>query len=286
MYSLLTARSTSSLQKKLDLWRSTGCRVALVPTMGNLHEGHLRLIDIARLSADQVVCSIFVNPVQFAEDEDFSCYPRTPDDDMAVLVEQGVVDLLYLPDVDTIYPYGTDSAVSIQLPALSKDLCGAMRPGHFNGVASVVLRLLNLLAPDVLVLGDKDYQQKILLERMIRDLHLPIEIVGVEIHRESDGLAMSSRNAYLSAEERSIAPTLYASLLALADALRKGETNYSQLELIAIKKIAAIGLEPEYVTVRRVCDLAPAGLFKPDDKRIVLGAAKLGHARIIDNVRV
>ncbi len=163
MYSLLTARSTSSLQKKLDLWRSTGGRVALVPTMGNLHEGHLRLIDIARLSADQVVCSIFVNPVQFAEDEDFSCYPRTPDDDVAVLVEQGVVDLLYLPDVDTIYPYGTDSAVSIQLPALSKDLCGAMRPGHFNGVASVVLRLLNLLAPDVLVLGDKDYQQKILL---------------------------------------------------------------------------------------------------------------------------
>lgn len=286
MSSLLTVRSTSSLRKNLDLWRAAGCRVALVPTMGNLHAGHLRLMDLARLNADQVVCSIFVNPVQFADGEDFSSYPRTPDDDGAALAEQDAVDLLYLPDVDTIYPYGTDSAVSIQLPALSKDLCGTKRPGHFNGVASVVLRLLNLIGPDVLVLGDKDYQQKVLLERMIRDLHLPTEIVGVEIHREPDGLAMSSRNAYLSAEERSVAPTLYASLLALAHALRKGETNYSELELIAMKKIAAIGLEPEYVAVRRACDLAPAGAFKPDDERIVLGAAKLGRARIIDNIRV
>jgi pantoate--beta-alanine ligase len=260
--------------------------VALVPTMGNLHAGHLSLTDRARLSADQVVCSIFVNPTQFGVGEDFEKYPRTADDDAAALAEQGAADLLYLPDVDTIYPYGTDSAVSIQLPRLSEDLCGAARPGHFNGVASVVLRLMNLVTPDVLVLGDKDYQQRILLERMVTDLHLPTEVVGATIYREPDGLAMSSRNIYLSAEERSVAPTLYTSLLALADALRKGETNYSELESAAMEKIAASGFEPDYVAVRRARDLVSAEIFEPGDERIVLGAAQLGRARLIDNVRV
>jgi pantoate--beta-alanine ligase len=283
---LLTVRSTSSLRENLDAWRAVGCRVALVPTMGNLHAGHLSLTDRARLSADRVVCSVFVNPMQFGVGEDFENYPRTADDDAAALAEQGAADLLYLPDVDAIYPYGTDSALSVQLPRLSEDLCGAARTGHFNGVASVVLRLINLVNPDVLVLGDKDYQQRILLERMVTDLHLPTEVVGAAIYREPDGLAMSSRNVYLSAEERSVAPTLYTSLLALADALRKGETNYSELESATIKKIAALGFEPEYVAVRRVRDLVSAEIFGPGDERIVLGAAQLGRARLIDNVRV
>lgn len=254
--------------------------------MGNLHAGHLSLTSLARTSADKVVCSVFVNPTQFAAGEDIENYPRTPDDDAAALAEQGATDLLYVPDVAAIYPYGTDSAVSLQLPALSEDLCGATRPGHFNGVASAVLRLLNLVSPDVLVLGEKDYQQRILLQRMISDLHLPTEVIGAAIYREPDGLAMSSRNSYLSAKERSIAPNLYISLEYLADALRQGETNYSKLEAAGMAKIASSGFEPDYVAVRRARDLAPAEIFEPGDERIVLGAARLGRARLIDNIRV
>ena len=260
--------------------------MALVPTMGNLHSGHLSLTSLACASAAKVVCSVFVNPTQFGIGEDVESYPRTPDEDAAALVKQGAADLLYLPDADAIYPYGTDSAVSIRLPALSEDLCGAIRPGHFNGVASVVLRLLNLVSPDVLVLGEKDYQQRVLLQRMVTDLHLPTEVIGGAIFREPDGLAMSSRNSYLSAGQRSVAPNLYTSLAALAEALREGAINYSDLESAAMERIAASGFEPDYVAVRRVRDLAPAEIFEPGDERIVLGAARLGRARLIDNIRV
>jgi len=254
--------------------------------MGNLHAGHLSLASLARANADKVVCSVFVNPTQFGVSEDIDSYPRTPGEDTAMLAEQGDVNLLYLPDVETIYPYGTESAVSIRLPALSEDLCGASRPGHFDGVASVVIRLLNLVSPDVLVLGEKDFQQRVLLQRMVRDLHLPTAVIAAEIHRESDGLAMSSRNSYLSAEERSVAPDLYASLVAVADALRHGETDYAELESAAMGRIAASGFEPDYVAVRRARDLAPAEILESGDERIVLGAARLGRARLIDNVRV
>jgi pantoate--beta-alanine ligase len=274
------------LRENLDSWRDANYRVALVPTMGNLHAGHLSLTSLARAHADKVICSIFVNPTQFGVGEDFKSYPRTPADDVEILAEQGAVDLLFMPEVDTIYPYGTDSAVSIRLPALSKDLCGAARPDHFNGVASVVLRLLNLVMPNILVLGEKDYQQRILLQRMVTDLHLPTEVIGAAIYREPDGLAMSSRNRYLNSQERAVAPELYTSIMELANALREGQMDYEELTSVALRRIAASGFEPDYITVRRARDLAPPEIIEPGDEQVVLGAARLGRARLIDNVRV
>ncbi len=203
-----------------------------------------------------------------------------------MLADQGHVDLLFLPDVDSIYPYGTDSAVSVRLPPLSEDLCGASRPGHFHGVASVVLRLLNLISPNILVLGDKDHQQRVLLERMIGDLHLPIQVVAEAIHREPDGLAMSSRNGYLTKEERQIAPQFNAALEKLAAALRQGQANYAELEAATRRRLTESGFNPDYVAVRRTRDLAPPEIFEPGDERVVLAAAWLGRARLIDNVRV
>ena len=274
------------MHEYVGAWRADQQSVALVPTMGNLHAGHLSLTSLADGQADKVVCSVFVNPTQFGSDEDLEGYPRTVAEDEAMLEAQGHVDLLFLPAMDTIYPYGTDSAVSVKLPALSEDLCGAARPGHFNGVASVVLRLLNLISPDVLVLGEKDYQQRILLERMVTDLHLPVRIVAGPILREPDGLAMSSRNGYLSPEDRSVAPRLHASLEELAVALRQGQTNYAELEAAAVERLTESGFSTDYVAVRRARDLAPPEVFAPDDERIVLAAASLGRARLIDNVRV
>ena len=286
MSELLRARSTKSVSEYVGAWRAAQQTVALVPTMGNLHAGHLSLIDLASTHADKVVCSVFVNPTQFGPGEDAERYPRTVAEDEALLAEQGQVDLLFLPDTNAIYPYGTDSAVSIRLPPLSEDLCGLTRPGHFNGVASVVLRLLNLVSPDILVLGEKDYQQRILLERMVTDLHLLIQIVAGEIFRESDGLAMSSRNRYLTPEERRLAPRLHASLDELAAALRGGLTNYAELEAAAIERLNESGFRTDYIAVRRARDLARPVVLDPDDECVVLAAAWLGRARLIDNVRV
>lgn len=285
MSALQTVQIPSSVRKRVDAWRDGRERVALVPTMGNLHDGHLSLIAKAREHADRVVCSIFVNPTQFGPDEDLDGYPRTLELDEAALEKQGGVDLLFLPDRRTIYPYGTGSAVSIALPPLSKDLCGASRPGHFDGVASVVLRLMNIVTPHTLVLGDKDYQQRVLLERMLEDLHIPASVVSAEIYREPDGLAMSSRNSYLTAEERSVAPGLYEVLGSTAEALRKNEQKYDVLEAEAMKQLTERGFKPEYVSVRRARDLAPPDVFEAGDERIVLAAAWLGKARLIDNLK-
>jgi pantoate--beta-alanine ligase len=235
------------MREHVSNWRDAEETIALVPTMGNLHAGHLSLMRFADTLADRVVCSIFVNPTQFGPNEDVERYPRSVSQDEAMLADQGHVDLLFLPDVDSIYPYGTDSAVSVRLPPLSEDLCGASRPGHFDGVASVVLRLLNLISPNILVLGDKDHQQRVLLERMIEDLHLPIQVVAEAIHREPDGLA---------------------------------------LEAATRRRLTESGFNPDYVAVRRTRDLAPPEVFEPGDERVVLAAAWLGRARLIDNVRV
>ena len=274
------------MREHVSNWRDAEESIALVPTMGNLHAGHLSLMRFADTLADRVVCSIFVNPTQFGPNEDVSRYPRSISQDEAILADQGQVDLLFLPDVGSIYPYGTDSAVSVRLPPLSEDLCGASRPGHFHGVASVVLRLLNLISPNILVLGDKDYQQRVLLERMIADLHLQIEVAAGTIYREPDGLAMSSRNGYLTTEERRIAPRLNVALEELAVALRQGQNNYAELEAAASRNLTESGFNPDYVAVRRTHDLAPPEVFEPGDERVVLAAAWLGRARLIDNVRV
>ncbi len=286
MSALLTVQIPSSVREYVDAWRGNGERIALVPTMGNLHDGHLSLIARAREKADRVVCSIFVNPMQFGPDEDLDGYPRTLASDKAALAKQGGVDLLFLPDMRTIYPYGTDSAVSITLPPLSRDLCGASRPGHFDGVASVVLRLMNIVAPHTLVLGDKDYQQRVLLERLLSDLHIPASVVAAEIYREPDGLAMSSRNGYLTVEERAVAPGLNAVLNSVAESLRDGAQDFAALETDAMADLAERGFKPDYVSVRRARDLAPPDVFEAGDDRIVLAAAWLGKARLIDNAKV
>jgi pantoate--beta-alanine ligase len=267
-------------------WRAEHSSLALVPTMGNLHDGHLSLARLARGLADRVVLSIFVNPTQFGEGEDFAAYPRTTEEDRARVAASGAVDALFVPEQSEIYPFGTALAVRLALPDLSRELCGASRPGHFDGVASVVCRLLNIVAPDSLVLGEKDYQQLILLEHMVADLRLPVRVVSGPVQREADGLAMSSRNRYLDAAERQRAPVLRAALEHVRDALRQGATDYGRLETEAAEALDGAGFRTDYVEVRRAADLArPNGRDSAEDL-IVLAAAWLGRARLIDNLRI
>lgn len=281
------AYTTKAVRELVGSWRLTHRTVALVPTMGNLHQGHLSLMKIARERADRVVCSIFVNPTQFGAGEDFASYPRSLADDESMLAEQGLVDLVFAPDEKDIYPFGSEAAVKVSVPQLRGELCAASRPGHFEGVASVVLRLLGIVAPDVMVLGEKDYQQLVLLRRMVRDLQLPIEVVAGSTWRERDGLAMSSRNRYLSTSERRTAPRLHGELQRVREALLEGERDLRAVETQASRALQDAGFDPEYVEVRRAGDLSrPNGLESADDDLIVLAAAWLGKARLIDNLRI
>jgi pantoate--beta-alanine ligase len=270
----------------VGLWRSAGESVALVPTMGNLHDGHLSLARLAATQADRVLMTIFVNRTQFAPGEDFGAYPRTLDADLAAADAAGVVDAMFAPDEREIYPYGTDDAVTIGMPSLASELCGAARPGHFNGVGSVIVRLLNITTPHLLVLGRKDYQQLILVERLLADLRYKVRVVRGEIRREADGLAMSSRNRYLSEAERARAPALQASLRQVSDALTDGQRNYAALAARAVAALKDAGLRPDYVEIRRAGDLGQPGPATQAAELIVLGAAWLGRARLIDNVPV
>ncbi|HEY8522060.1 MAG TPA: pantoate--beta-alanine ligase [Gammaproteobacteria bacterium] len=278
-------KTVADVRRRVAEWRAAGSSVALVPTMGNLHEGHLSLARRAVQAADRVVLSIFVNPTQFGPNEDFAAYPRTLDEDRAKVERDDIVHALFVPDEADIYPFGSAEAVRVTLPALSRELCGASRPGHFDGVATVVLRLFNIVTPDVAVFGEKDYQQLILVERMVADLAVPVRILRAPIVREPDGLAMSSRNRYLTPDERSRAPALHAALEGAAAALRGGEADYARVEAQAKEALARAGFRPDYVEVREAADLAKprSGGGAP---LIVLGAAWLGRARLIDNVRV
>ena len=276
------ARNLDSLRERVAAWRQAGECIAFVPTMGNLHDGHLRLVEAARERADRVVVSVFVNPTQFGPGEDYDSYPRTEDEDIRQLVAAGT-DLLLLPDVETMYPGGTEAATVVDVPGLSGELCGASRPGHFRGVATVVARLFNMVQPDVAVFGEKDFQQLLVIRRMVRDLHFPVEIVGIPTHREDDGLAMSSRNRYLEPDERDKAPLLHATLRQCADDLAAGDEP-AAVEVRAMKALEAGGFSPEYVSVRSADDL---GKPSPETAElVVLAAAKLGRARLIDNLRV
>ncbi|MDZ7643926.1 MAG: pantoate--beta-alanine ligase [Woeseiaceae bacterium] len=271
------------LREQLDEWRAAGEHIALVPTMGNLHEGHLNLLALAREHAERVVVSIFVNPTQFGEDEDFEDYPRTLARDERHL-KRAKVDAMFVPDVETIYPFGVDAATSVTVPVLTDEFCGLSRPGHFDGVTGVVARLFSLVRPDVAVFGQKDFQQQLVIRRMVADMHLPIRIISGPTTREQDGLAMSSRNQYLTDEERAIAPQLYATLREVGDAVQTGNDHYAELEQDALDKLEAAGFEPEYVSIRRAEDLKP-----PDremDALVVLAAARLGRTRLIDNIVV
>jgi pantoate--beta-alanine ligase len=284
-----TVRTVSTVQgvrEAVARWRAAGETVAFAPTMGNLHAGHMSLAALCAAAADRVVMSIFVNPAQFGPNEDFAAYPRTLADDTVLIDAAGQVDLLFVPMIAEIYPYGEHDAVGVTLPALGRELCGASRPGHFDGVASVVCRLLNIVAPDVLFLGQKDYQQFVLMRRMAADLRLPVELRMGPTVREPDGLALSSRNRYLNADERQRAPVLHAALAGVASGLRGGAADFVALCANARAELEAAGFRPDYVEIRRSEDLAKADPAASGERRVVLGAARLGRARLIDNLIV
>ena len=270
----------TGLRSQLQRWRSAGQSVALVPTMGNLHDGHLALVREAANRADRVVASIFVNPTQFGPNEDFAAYPRTLHADLEALKDAGC-DGAWVPETDQVYP--TDTPFLVRVPAVLADtLCGRFRPGHFDGVASVVLRLFNQVQPDVAVFGEKDFQQLLIIRRMVQDLSLPITIVGVPTLRDADGLALSSRNQYLSEKERAQAPWLHKVLTELADGLGAGR-DWSVMHEEALWRLEQTGFRVDYLAW---CSADDLGAPKPDAPQRLLVAARLGKARLIDNIPV
>jgi pantoate--beta-alanine ligase len=277
--SIATVRTVKDLRAQVAKWREAGETVGLVPTMGALHAGHLSLIAAAKAHAARIVASIFVNPAQFGPKEDFKRYPRDEAGDFAKLAQAGV-DLVYIPDTAEMYPQGF--ATKVSLPSLTEDLCGAARPNHFEGVATVVTKLLLQCAPDVAVFGEKDYQQLLVINQLVRDLNIPVQIVSAPIEREEDGLALSSRNFYLSAAERKTAPILHQVLSEAASALADGE-GCDAATSAGRFKLEGKGFRVDYVAVRDPETLAP--LFGPiKGPARVMGAAYLGTTRLIDNV--
>jgi len=277
--SIATVRTVKDLKAEVAKWREAGETVALVPTMGALHAGHLSLIGIAKNHATRIVASIFVNPAQFGPKEDFKRYPRDEAGDLAKLAQAGV-DLVYIPHTAEMYPRGF--ATKVTLPSLTEDLCGAARPNHFEGVATVVTKLLLQCAPDVAVFGEKDYQQLLVIKQVVHDLNIPVQIVPGSIVREEDGLALSSRNGYLSAAERKTAPILHQVLSEAAAALANGE-GCDAATSAGRFKLEGKGFRVDYVAVRDPETLAP--LFGPiKGPARVMGAAYLGTTRLIDNV--
>ncbi len=275
-------RDPGAMRAAVQRLRGGGHTLAFVPTMGNLHAGHLALVAAARRHAEVVVASIFVNPLQFNDPADYAAYPRTFEEDVAALGEAGVA-AVFAPAPGSIYARAPGRNTRVIVPGLSDTLCGLFRPGHFAGVATVVCKLFNIVRPDVAVFGEKDYQQLLLIQRLVEDLDLAVDIVPVPTVRERDGLAMSSRNRYLDEAERRRAPVLYRSLCEAAAALEAGRKDYAALEAAGMAAVAAGGLRPEYFSIRRAGDLA---LPHPGDRElIVLAAAWLGSARLIDNVR-
>nr|VFK03356.1 MAG: pantoate--beta-alanine ligase [Candidatus Kentron sp. H]VFK03678.1 MAG: pantoate--beta-alanine ligase [Candidatus Kentron sp. H]VFK06347.1 MAG: pantoate--beta-alanine ligase [Candidatus Kentron sp. H] len=271
---------------RIDQARRRGLSIGFVPTMGDLHPGHIALVTRARTLADFTVVSIFVNPFQFAAGEDYEDYPRTLDADIAKLEEAGA-DLLFLPEIGDLYPDGLDRITRVEVPELSGILCGVSRPTFFRGVATVVSMLFHLVRPDLAVFGEKDYQQLLIIQRMVSDLKMPIKIIPGPTAREADGLAMSSRNRYLTAEERQRAPVLYRALCKARDALTAGDTDVQAIWTRGIETLAAAGLRPDYFEIRRATDLAlPTRdeLEQGGQDLRVLGATWLGKARLIDNV--
>ncbi len=277
VYSLETLRAT------IQRWRRAGARVALVPTMGNLHAGHISLLERARALADHTVVSIFVNPIQFGAGEDYAKYPSTLQTDQEKLAAAGL-DLLFVPNLDQLYPGGIAEDTRITVPGLSTILCGQFRPGHFSGVATVVSKLFINIQPDIALFGEKDYQQVLVIKRMTHDLLMPVEILGMPIVRETDGLAMSSRNSYLKPEERSRAPQIYAALSSAVAKLKTQAHSLIAIETAAMADLAANGFRPEYFSIRRAEDLNNPQ--SGDQQLQILVAAWLGKARLIDNIRV
>ena len=276
---LAVATTLDALRAHVREWKRAGLRVGFVPTMGNLHAGHQSLVELARRHVDRVVASVFVNPTQFGPNEDFARYPRTPDADAAGLAAAGC-HLLWLPDVATMYPFGADNAVRIRVPGVTDVLEGAHRPGHFDGVATVVARLFLQVQPDLAVFGRKDYQQLAVIRYLVRDLAFPVALVAADTLREPDGLAMSSRNQYLSAEERPVAATIHRTLSRMREATLAG-TPRSAVEAEARQALAEAGFDVDYAVVRTPELLEPQTISGP---RVALVAARLGRTRLIDNL--
>jgi pantoate--beta-alanine ligase len=277
-----TVTTIARVRERVRVWHAEGLRVAFVPTMGNLHAGHMSLIEAARAHGDRFIASIFVNPMQFGPNEDFAHYPRTPREDERMLAAAGC-DLMFMPDVVEIYPNGPENAARVEVPVLSHILDGEFRPGHFQGVATVVTKLFNIVAPDAAVFGEKDFQQLAVIRRMVADLCIPVTIIGAATLREADGLAMSSRNQYLTPTERGIAPLIHQ-LLQQARKRLLGGAAEPAVEAEGLAALSAAGLRPDYFAVRDARDLQAA---QPHTRElVVLVAARLGKARLIDNLRV
>ena len=278
-----TCNNKAQLQTAVKHCRKEGQTVAFVPTMGNLHQGHLDLVRKARKLCDVVVVSIFVNPLQFGPNEDLDAYPRTMAADKEKLFSEGV-NILYAPGVEDIYPEGMDHQTVVSVPDLGDTLCGSSRPGHFDGVTTVVSKLFNIVQPDTAIFGEKDFQQLSIVRKMVEDLCMPITIVGVATTRDRDGLAMSSRNGYLSPEERRIAPLLHQTLNTCREAIACGFDNFLQLESHARMQFLQAGFEPDYFAIR---DARTLRAVTDDTEEVaILAAARLGNTRLIDNVRL
>jgi pantoate--beta-alanine ligase len=277
-----TVTTVDALRAQVLQWRAAGLRIAFVPTMGNLHAGHMSLLAAARYRGDRVVASIFVNPLQFGPSEDYTAYPRTLLDDQQLL-QEARCDLLFAPGVADMYPHGGDQRTLIVVRGLSEILCGRFRPGHFDGVATVVAKLFGIVAPDVAVFGEKDYQQLLVVRDMTLDLALPVQIVGAPTVRATDGLALSSRNRFLSAEERARAPAIYQSLSQAARAIYGGSADHAELERAASLMLQQAGMSVDYFSIRNAADLSEPSAASTD--LVVLTAVRLGRARLIDNLR-
>jgi pantoate--beta-alanine ligase len=278
-----TVTTIAAVRARVRGWHREGLRVAFVPTMGNLHPGHVSLIEAARRRGDRFVASIFVNPMQFGPNEDFAHYPRTPQQDERMLAAAGC-SLMFTPEVGEIYPHGAERATRVEVPGLSRILDGEFRPGHFEGVTTVVAKLFHIVEPEVAVFGEKDFQQLTVIRRMVAELCMPVEIVAAPTVRDADGMALSSRNQYLTAAERALAPRIYATLEQAAVRLRSGEADFASIERAGVQALTQVGFAPDYFAVRQAADLArPA----PETRAlVVLAAARLGKARLIDNVQI
>lgn len=278
-----TVHRLSEIRAYVRAQKQAGKTVGFVPTMGNLHEGHLSLINVAKERADVVICSIFVNPMQFGANEDLDAYPRTLEEDTRLLQTRGC-DLLFAPSAKEVYPHGLTVQTKVEVPELGDFHCGASRPGHFSGVSTVVAKLFNMVQPDVAIFGEKDFQQLAIIRKMTEDLCFPVHIVGVPTSRENTGLARSSRNGYLSPAEKQTAAEIYQTLIFIKSELENGNRAFHELSQEAKQRLSTAGFRPDYVNIANAHSLAPA---KESDKDLViLVAAYLGSTRLIDNITV
>ena len=278
-----TVKTVRELRAVVARARSEGKRIALVPTMGNLHSGHIALVTKAVQRADFVIASIFVNPLQFGPNEDLASYPRTLAADQEQLLQAGC-HLLFTPTVEEMYPHGMADQTIVRVPVVSEGLCGGSRPGHFDGVSTVVSKLFNMVQPDIAIFGQKDFQQLAVVNALVRDLNMPIQIIGEPTVRAADGLALSSRNGYLTEDQRAAASALYRVIKQIGTALQNGEQDHQQLISDGVKDLKAAGFRPDYLEIRHAVSLRPA---TPDDRDlVVLGAAFMGKTRLIDNLHL